>query len=538
MKNKYTNKIKYAATALFIALFVSAQAPISVSAYYSDLPYNFNSQYYGSGGLQSNSCFINSFYASPSTVQPGGTTTLSWWASTGCKSISLAGGNISNQYLANNGSMSTNAITNTTTFALIARDTYGQGMTNTVIVYVSNQNPVSACTISSFYASPNTVSPGEETTLYWTTTNASNASLSPFGPVPNTGSKVVSPTQGNSTYALTGNCINGGYTATQTLTVPISQQTTTVVATTNTTTMPATVITQTSVKLNGSVNNLTSQLTAGGFEWGETAALGKMTPSQNIGSDATISFSDTVTGLSPNTYYYYRAVTNTTVNGAQRGNILSFKTAGVPSTTSVVTTKSTTPARVVVATTQGTGSDLTALSIDNNSDNICPADGVMYTVKYKNVSTKKLSDAVLRVTLPESVDFVPGGLGTYSQDNRVVTVILTSLVPDQEGAVFIQGKVNNKITSDPNSLVVTTASLLFTYDENNTQGETIAYALNHESNCATNSLVGLSLFAGGFWPKTFIGWLSLLLLILLTIYLARKFYTTSQQKAATPHYDH
>jgi len=100
----------------------------------------------------------------------------------------------------------------------------------------------------------------------------------------------------------------------------------------------ATGITETSGTLNGTVNP-NSLATTAYFEWGtsSTLATSSSTTSQSIGvGTSAIAVTANLTGLNPNTPYYYRAVGQNSV-GTQKGSILSFTTIAlaVPSTPSL-----------------------------------------------------------------------------------------------------------------------------------------------------------------------------------------------------------
>src|SRR3989338_3563468 len=82
-------------------------------------------------------------------------------------------------------------------------------------------------------------------------------------------------------------------------------------------------ITCNSVTLNGSVNiNPSGTATEVWFEWGTTQSLGNSTTHQTMTTSG--NFSQTLTTLSPNTTYYYRAVANNASSGTVQGSIISF----------------------------------------------------------------------------------------------------------------------------------------------------------------------------------------------------------------------
>ena len=96
------------------------------------------------------------------------------------------------------------------------------------------------------------------------------------------------------------------------------------------TTGAATEITQTGAKLGGTVVP-NSVATTYRFEYGTTTSYGSVTPDRSAGSgSAPVPVSETVTGLTPDTTYYYRLVA-VGPGGPVNGEGRIFRTAAVPS---------------------------------------------------------------------------------------------------------------------------------------------------------------------------------------------------------------
>lgn len=90
------------------------------------------------------------------------------------------------------------------------------------------------------------------------------------------------------------------------------------------TTQPATNITQTSATLNGSYATNQSSST-NWFEWGTAQSLGNQTTMQYINASSG-TMQAFISGLMPNTTYYFRACADTTATAQTCGTILSFVT--------------------------------------------------------------------------------------------------------------------------------------------------------------------------------------------------------------------
>lgn len=194
--------------------------------------------------------------------------------------------NNGNDFAVLNGYVDPNGTSDTTRW--FEWGTYSSSMNNQTTRY--NQGS----TAGSFSASLSGLS---QNTTYYYRAVAQNNQGTVYG-------NIVSFTLGNSCYNNNwyGNCGNG------TLTVNTRNADTS----------------GTFAALNGYVDPNGSGDTTHWFEWGTNSSLGQTTPFVSQGSTAS-SFSATITGLYPNTTYYYRAVARNST-GTVPGSILSFTT--------------------------------------------------------------------------------------------------------------------------------------------------------------------------------------------------------------------
>ncbi|MBP6931357.1 MAG: hypothetical protein KBD48_03060 [Candidatus Pacebacteria bacterium] len=95
-----------------------------------------------------------------------------------------------------------------------------------------------------------------------------------------------------------------------------------------------TYVSRNSGTMNGTISNPNNYSLNGYFEYGTSVGLGSRTSSKTLGNSNTINFSETLTGLSEGTIYYYRAVSEGS-NGTQRGLIEVFGTTS-PTKTVVI----------------------------------------------------------------------------------------------------------------------------------------------------------------------------------------------------------
>ncbi len=143
-------------------------------------------------------------------------------------------------------------------------------------------------------------------------------------------------------YSYTRTFLGGFLGIVCTLILPFSASAAGISVTTNT---PST-ITGTSAVLSGNYN---TNGNPGGadvrFEWGPTPSLGNTTSFVSMSAGAS-TFSTTISGLTPSTQYFFRAMANNTTTGPGYGTVLPFTTTGssVPQVLTMSDTHGTTTA--------------------------------------------------------------------------------------------------------------------------------------------------------------------------------------------------
>ncbi|MBP6884654.1 MAG: hypothetical protein KBC17_02400 [Candidatus Pacebacteria bacterium] len=490
-------------------------------------------------------CNISSFYASPSQVVNGESATLIW-NTYGCSSVTVSGGNIYNYgSQPTSGQISTGAVYNSTTYTLTA---YGANTVNqsaTVSVYQSNPYPnqttpsvstYSASNVSTYsgtlngYISNSNYYGGNYSSYYFQY-GTSSGSLNNSTPMQTLSaysgniSAYVSNLAPNTTYyfrAVAQNSYGTNYGSILSFVTGGSQQPTSASVVTS---VPTSVF-STSARLNGIVIAPSSYGIANAyFEYGTDLNLGQTTNQQSVSTaNNLMNYYDTVS-TTPNTTYYFRAVG--VINGqTYRGVTNSFTTRGTNVVTNVVT-------NTVISGT-GTGSRYVMLSIDNKFQNITEGETITYEVIYKNISSTTLTDAVLEVMLPSGVTFKRSTLGVLTTNNTVA-VTLGTLPKDASGSITIEGIADGVRNGDS---LIATATLSFTLPST-AQDTVVAYALNTVTSNGNGSfLTGLALFGVDFFPRTFLGWIFLIGLIILVVALARRLNEKKQQPVYAGTHNH
>ena len=296
------------------------------------------------------------------------------------------------------------------------------------------------------------------------------------------------------------------------------------------TTVQATSQLSTSAKLNGIFINSNNASAQGYFEYGATSAMNSTTAENSLGTNTSVSFSKTVTGLAPNTIYYFRAVA---VKGGTvyKGRILVFKTkVEAPVNKKTTPVKEVTPTEPEVVTTQSQ-----ILSITTSKDKITTGDKVEYVVIFKNNNKSNLENVKVVVQLPTEINFEKSNFGDMGNDNAV-TLDSGILAPSEVRSMTIDGTVNSK--AENQSVLVTTAVMTYNIAGSTTEKSEIAYVSNHIVLTGVSNVAN-PLFGANFMPTSLIGWIILLLLIALLVIIVRKIYLSySLKKNKTLSADH
>jgi uncharacterized repeat protein (TIGR01451 family) len=212
-------------------------------------------------------------------------------------------------------------------------------------------------------------------------------------------------------------------------------------------TSAATYVYGNSALLNGSVNP-NSALTNAWFEWGTTTGLGKTTTFQAMGSGNTLfNYSYALSGLVSGATYYFRAVAQNPY-GITYGNILRFTTLG-----GVVYQ----PAPPVISARVSPKVEISP-SVDNTEPNA--GDEINLTIIYKNIGEKAIKDAVLKIILPDEVEYVSANPSYNSKEENVLKFNLGKVDANTQGSVSVKVKI--KKSADKGASLVFSAVLDYT----------------------------------------------------------------------------
>lgn len=260
------------------------------------------------------------------------------------------------------------------------------------------------------------------------------------------------------------------------------------------------------------------------FEYGKTTSFGSRTSTISRSSGASGSMTQSISGLSSNTTYYYRAV-GENCEGTSRGATKSFKTSTrtiIDNTPTII--RGTTTVRNVVTTNIGGGARYIRLTIDNGRDTIVRGDELLYDVTWENVSNTDLKDLVLEVTFPESLQITSTDRGQIDRNANAVYVNIKELKKLEKDDMTIRARISG--TLKDNDPITARAIMAFENPENKAQENAIAY--DSDSYLASTNVLGASIFGLDFLPGTLAGWLFIILLLVLLILIIR--YATRREE--------
>lgn len=238
------------------------------------------------------------------------------------------------------------------------------------------------------------------------------------------------------------------------------------------TTSSAMFINQSSALLNGTII-ANSAITTGWFEWSDTndfSSNTSRTTSQTMGQGTTETYySFLLSGLITGRTYYFRTVAQNSY-GISYGETKNF----VPKA----------PATIVSGSTGGTtqNSDQKVLelisSFDKKSPN--PGDEVIFTLEYKNLTENKVSGALLKVALPNEVEYINSSFSNVTKEGNNLSIKIGAIEKGTTGSVSIKFKINDLSRNERMTL-----SSIITYSTINGNGSGV---LNSELDLKNSTL--------------------------------------------------
>ncbi|PIR68386.1 hypothetical protein COU49_01565 [Candidatus Nomurabacteria bacterium CG10_big_fil_rev_8_21_14_0_10_35_16] len=235
----------------------------------------------------------------------------------------------------------------------------------------------------------------------------------------------------------------------------------------------------------------------------------------------------------PTPYYnptYIPIPTPTYIPTPTQTYVPTTTTTYVPTITTASPASNTTIQRTVYVN-NGTGErSLVMLTIDGGGESIVSGERRRYHVTWKNISNQNLTDVVLRVIFPASMNVETATGGSFKKADNTLTLNINRLNVNESGEMFITASTKTGLVERETVIVI--ANLVFT-DNSNRQNDAVAYAIHRIEN-NMNLLGAGAFFTGTFLFSNIFGWLLLLILILIIILLVRHLYERRNIRMSIP----
>lgn len=195
-------------------------------------------------------------------------------------------------------------------------------------------------------------------------------------------------------------------------------------------------INQNSALLNGTII-ANGALTTGWFEWSDTSDFSlntSRTTSQTMGQGTVETYySYLLSGLATGRTYYFRIVAQNSY-GISYGETKQF----IPKLP--VITNPTSGTSEVVKDNDTKILELTS-SFDKKSPN--PGDEVIFTIEYKNLGKNKLSGALLKLALPNEVEYIDSSFSNINKEGNNLSFKIGTVEKEASGSVSVKFRIND-----------------------------------------------------------------------------------------------
>jgi uncharacterized repeat protein (TIGR01451 family) len=487
------------------------------------------------------------FYANPSQVPVGNTSTLYW--NTTNADYCVASGDSQGGWSGNkavNGSQVVGPIYATQNYILTCYGPGGSVVRNTTVSPIGQVLGAAAPTLT-IYAIPSPVQYGNSSNIYWNATNVDrcNASGDWFGIKTTSGQEPTGPLFAARTYTLT--CYGQGGTITRSAVVPVVGGPVYVPPVyTPPTCPPGGCVQGITGTYGASIDKLIENLSMPGSSGSQVTArpgnelrytitvrnTGTLTLTNLTVRDVLSDKVEIRTASDGGTYDY----TNRTVTwkiarlAAGESKTLTLTVRVIQCDTDVVIENRAyvKSAQINEVSSNNTVAGVSAgpftVTIDNPAPIVAPGDKVTYTIRYRNDSGATVRGAVLEVYIPAGM-IIEGYSQTCTVSGNTVRLNIGDVTPGQSGQVQVIGKIDSGVL-DGEQLVTravvsyrdassvareSSATTMSTVDRD---GNTVTSGSNNDAEFAAAASEGTSRGLS-FLPDTFFGWLLLLLLIII-----------------------
>ncbi len=209
-------------------------------------------------------------------------------------------------------------------------------------------------------------------------------------------------------------------------------------------TSPAMLIKDNSALLNGSAVANNAQ-TSVWFEWSEDPNMNigvNRNPSQSIGAGSTEVYAAySLVNLTVNKTYYFRLIAQNSY-GTTKGNINKFTTITYVAPIPVIKT-TTTPNGKIITTQTAINSDAISLSAEFDNNNPRAGTKTVYAISYTNNTNYVIRDAILKITLPNEVNYMASSFANVNQEGNIITLKVGDIAAKASGSASIKVKITD-----------------------------------------------------------------------------------------------
>jgi len=249
--------------------------------------------------------------------------------------------------------------------------------------------------------------------------------------------------------------------------------------------------------------NPNSSVTSLWFEYGTSAfSLGNKSYNYTVPAYAgSGEYYNSVSGLAPNTLYFYRAVASNAY-GTERGDIKFFRTSGgyyPPINPPVIVNEDQ------------------DVFLDPSINDLTPKAGdiIDYVLTYRNASESRITSSSIRVILPAEAEYVDSSLRPDSEWSNGLTFYIGNLEKGNQGAITIKVKIKEDTIDDS---VVMFSSFLEYVDSNDDLRSVDSFiSIVAEGSFGSAFIGSFAAFASGIGGWIF--WILFILMLATIIYL-------------------
>ncbi len=149
----------------------------------------------------------------------------------------------------------------------------------------------------------------------------------------------------------------------------------------------------------------------------------------------------------------------------------------------------------------------------------CTNDSETVTINYTNTDKSDWTNVMIKVMIPREATFVNASAGTYNDTDKSLTVMIGTLPKGTSGTLYVAIKPS-AFYGNQTGTITTTADLYFTKADG-TQSALHQTIVSQVKPCTSFAAFALG---AGFFPHTVLGWIILVMIIVVIVYLARRFY--------------